>query len=98
MSVMTCITLTGCSSFNSINDDELVRIATSYYNYYYSSKKVEISLRERGEYEKECSCYPVKFLIVRADETNIEKTLYFYKNDSGKFEVREFKNGIKFVN
>jgi hypothetical protein len=35
--------------------------------------------------------------MVRHKEPNKNKTLYFYKSDSGTFEVREFENGIKFV-
>jgi hypothetical protein len=87
----------GCSSFSSLSDKELVKIAKSYYSYYYSGSNIDISVLERGSYDKKCDCYPVKFLMVRHKEPNKNKTLYFYKSDSGTFEVREFENGIKFV-
>ena len=34
--------LSGCSSFKSLSDDELVRIAKSYYSYYMSDKSFEM--------------------------------------------------------
>ncbi len=52
---------------------------------------------ERGDYDKACDCYPVKFLVVRPKKANTNKTLYFYENNSGGFDVREYAKGIKFV-
>ncbi len=89
--------LFGCSSFNSMSDTELIKIAKNFYNYYYSSKSVKMVVLERGRHDKECSCFPVKFRMFRHKEPNLDKTLYFYKTDSGDFDVREFKNGLKFV-
>jgi|COG998Drversion2_1049125.scaffolds.fasta_scaffold36027_1 hypothetical protein len=91
------VILVGCSSLNSLSDKELVKIAKSYYSYYYSENSIDLTVTERGKYEKKCDCYPVKFLMVRAKEAPKNKTLYFYKSDSGTFEAREFKKGIKFV-
>lgn len=89
--------LVGCSSLNSLSDKELVKMAKSFYSYYYSENSIDMTVTERGTYEKKCDCYPVKFLMVRPKEVPKNKTLYFYKSNSGRFEVREFKRGIKFV-
>ena len=89
--------LSGCSSFNSMADEELVRIAKSYYSYYMNDKSFEMAVVERSKYEKKCDCYPVQFIITRPRQSSVMKTLYFYKNDSGNFDVRKYANGIKFV-
>ena len=97
IAISMSVILAGCSSLNSLSDKELVKIAKSYYIYYHSGNSIDMSVLERGSYEKNCDCYPVKFLMVRPKEAPKNKTLYFYKNDSGRFEVREFKKGIKFI-
>jgi len=91
------LVLIGCSSFSSIDDKELVKLAKSYYSFYYSDNSIEMAVVKRSEFKKECDCYPVKFIINRPRQRSIQRTLYFFKTDSGKFDVREFENGIKFV-
>ena len=89
--------LIGCSSFSSLDDKELVKIAKSYYSFYYSDHSIEMAVVKRGKFNKECDCYPVQFIISRPRQGSTKRTLYFFKNDSGTFEVREFERGIKFV-
>jgi hypothetical protein len=91
------IILAGCSSFSSMSDEELVKIAESYYNYNYSEKSIEMAVVERSKYDKECDCYPVRFIITRSGQGSTKSTLYFFKNDSGEFEVRKYEKGIKFI-
>jgi hypothetical protein len=97
LAISMLIILIGCSSFSSISDEELVRIAESYYRYNYSEKSIEMAVFERSKYEKECDCYPVRFIITRPSQDSTKMTFYFFKNDSGKFEARKFEKGIKFL-
>jgi len=80
-----------------MDDKELVKMAKSYYSFYYSDNSIEMAVVKRSKFNKECDCYPVRFIISRPRQGSTKRTLYFFKNDSGKFEVREFENGIKFV-
>lgn len=97
LAISMLIILIGCSSFSSMSDEELVKIAESYYNYNYSEKSIEMAVVERSKYDKECDCYPVRFIITRSGQGSTKSTLYFFKNDSGEFEVRKYEKGIKFI-
>ena len=91
------IILIGCSSFSSVDDKELVKIAKSYYSFNYNKNGIKMAVVERSKYDKECDCYPVRFIMTRPRQSSIKRTLYFFKNDSGTFEVRKFEYGIKFL-
>ena len=56
-----------------------------------------MAVLERGKYKKQCDCFPVKFTMFPHKEPKIDKTLYFYKSESDRFEVRELENSFKFV-
>lgn len=92
--LMTLILLSGCSSFWEPSDREAVRLAESYYLYSHGGKKVDVEIIGRGEYVRKCKCYPIKFRIISLKHGSYEKTLYFFKNEAGTVEVREYKFGI----
>ena len=62
--LMTLILLSGCSSFWEPSDREAVRLAESYYLFLNRGKKVDVEIIGRGEYVRECKCYPIKFRIL----------------------------------
>ena len=93
--LMTLILLSGCSSFWEPSDSEAVRLVESYYLFFHRGKKVDVEIVGRGEYAGECKCYPIKFRIISLKQGGYEKTFYFFKNEAGTVEVREYKLGIK---
>ncbi len=92
--LMTFIVLSGCSSFWEPTDREAVRLVENYYLFSHRGKKVDVEIMGRAEYVRECKCYPIKFRIISLEQGSYEKTFYFFKNEAGKVEVREYKFGI----
>ncbi len=82
----------GCTSW-SPSDDEAIGLVKDYYLFYYSGKVVEVKIIRRGEYIKENKCYPVEFLIVPQEQAGFRKTFYFFKNEQGGTDIREFQFG-----
>ena len=85
----------GCSSSWSPSDEEAVQLVKGYYLYYHDGKDVDAEVIERGEYIKECKCYPIKLRVVFSENRSQKKTFYFFENKSGNVDVREYRFGIK---
>ena len=93
--LITLILLSGCSFLWEPSDSEAVRLVESHYLFSHIGKKVDVEIVGRGEYSRECKCYPVKFRIISLKQQgSYEKTFYFFKNEAGTVEVREYKLGI----
>jgi hypothetical protein len=85
----------GCSASWSPSDEEAVRLVKGHYLFYRGGKEINAEIIYRGEYIKECKCYPVKLKITDPKNRSYERTFYFFRNESGKVDVREHKLGIK---
>jgi len=81
---------TGCSFSSFLSDEEAVKLVEDHYLFFFGGEKVQAKVIERGEYIKKYDCYPIKFKITFSNSRNNSKTLYFYKNSSGKIAVRQF--------
>jgi hypothetical protein len=82
------ILLTGCSSLWLPSDETAAQLVNDYYLFYHSGEKVKASVIERGEFIKECECYPIKFKIIFSNQRNNNKTFYFYKKKSGEVALK----------
>jgi hypothetical protein len=82
----------GCTSW-SPSDDEAVRLVKDYYLFFYSGKEVDVKILRRGKYIKEDKCYPVEFRIRPPGQEGFRKTFYFFRNEQGSVEIREFQVG-----
>jgi hypothetical protein len=87
--------ITGCFQTWGPSDDEAVSLLTDYYSFY-EEKGVEAEVVKRGEYIKECACYPIEFEISDARHGSYRKTFYFYKNTDGSTGIKKFKYGVKY--
>ena len=85
----------GCSASWSPSDDEAVRLVKGHYLFYRGGKEINAEIIYRGEFVKECKCYPVKLKIIDPENRSHERTFYFFKNKSGKVDVREHELGMK---
>lgn len=93
--ISTLLVYAGCSGTWSPSDEDAVRLVKKYYLYYKDGKEIDAQIIYRGEFEKECECYPVKYRIILSRDTSFEKTYYIFKNDSGNVDIREYRFGIK---
>ena len=80
---------TGCSWEPS--DRDAVNLVESYYLFSYGGKKVDVEIIGRGEYIRKYKCYPIKCRISTPGRGSYEKTFYFFKNEAGNVEVREYQ-------
>lgn len=85
----------GCSGAWSPSDEDTVKLVRNYYLFYKDGKEIDAQIIYRGEFEKECKCYPVKYRIILSQDASYEKTFYIFKNESGNADIREYKFGIK---
>jgi hypothetical protein len=79
--IAVLLLLTGCSSPWLPSDETAVQLVNDYYLFYHSGEKVKSSVIERGEYIKECECYPIKFKIISlTGETIIRHSIFIRKS------------------
>jgi hypothetical protein len=89
------ILFTGCYLSWEPSDQEAISLVESYYLFHRGGKEVDAEIISRGKYDKKCKCYPIKFRIIVPEQRSFEKTFYFFKNETGTVEVREFKFGLR---
>jgi hypothetical protein len=82
-----------CVATTTPSDKTAVNLLKDYYSYY-EEKEVYAKIIGRGEFIKDCECYPIEFFI-GSDSSSSKRTFYFHKNGSGAFEIKKFKFGIK---
>lgn len=80
----------GCSSSLLLSDADAAKLVEDYYLFFFGGEKVNAQPIERGSFIKKYKCYPIKFKIFLSNSKHNERTLYFYKNEQGKFAVRGF--------
>ena len=88
------ILFTGCFLSWAPSDAEAVSLLKDYYAFY-EAKEIEVTILERQGFLEECTCYPVEFRIAHGKNRGYKEVFYFYKNGTGKAEIRKFKFGIK---
>jgi hypothetical protein len=77
------------------SDNEAIRLVKDLYLFSHEGKHVEPSIIMREAYSEDCQCYPIKFRILLTNERSFQKTLYFFKNELGNLDVREYRYGLK---
>ena len=97
MIIMTGLVIlyAGCSASWLPSDKDAVKMVKGYYLFYRGGEDINAEVVSRGEYIKECKCYPVKFKVLVSERNSYEKTFYFFKNQSGRVDIREYKLGMK---
>ncbi|MBI5665034.1 MAG: hypothetical protein HZC49_08135 [Nitrospirae bacterium] len=86
--IIFCL-IVACSS-GSPSDDEAARLVKEYYLFNYGGRQVEVKIISRKKFNKENKSYPIEFLIMPPGQKNFQKTFYFYKNEQGMIEIREY--------
>lgn len=85
----------GCHVFWEPSDKEALNIVRVHYFFTGKGKVVKAEIIERGDFIKECKCYPIKFQITLQDERSFQKTFYFFKNEMGEINMSEFEHGLR---
>jgi hypothetical protein len=71
------------------SDSEANYLVENYYLFTRAGKEIDAEIIERGEFIRQCKCFPIKFRIMGQKQESFEKTFYFFKNQTGIVEVRE---------
>jgi len=87
--------ITACSSMWEPSDSEAVHLVENYYLFSRAGKEIDPEIIERGGFNRECKCFPVKFRIMSKKQESFEKTFYFFKNETGIVEVRNYQFGLR---
>jgi hypothetical protein len=87
--------LAGCYSTLTLSDEDAVKLLKNYYSFY-EQKGVDAEIIKRGEFIKECNCYPIEFHVIHLENGTYDRTFYFYKNGNGTPEIKKFKYGVKY--
>ena len=80
----------GCVPSWIPTDKSAIELVRDYYLFFNNGETVQATVAKRGEYMKECSCYPIQFKIIFPSARTNYKTFYFYKNTAENVEVKEF--------
>ncbi|MBL7031719.1 MAG: hypothetical protein ISR97_00865 [Nitrospira sp.] len=80
----------GCAPTWGPSDNEAIQFVRDHYLFYANGEAVQATVASRGEYIEKRGCYPITFEIISSSGRKSTKTFYFYKNESGKVEMREF--------
>ncbi len=83
-----------CSSVWEPSDSEALHLVENYYLFSRAGKEIDAEIIVRGEFVRECKCFPVKFKIMTTKKESFEKKFYFFKNEAGIVEVSEYKSGL----
>ena len=81
----------GCTFSDTVSDSEAVKLVKSFYLFSRDGREVEARVMHRGKYADDCSCYPITFEIRSKGRKNVSKTFYFFKDQSGTLDVRDFR-------
>lgn len=77
------------------SDEQAVKLVKDYFLLNYEGVEVDAKIILRGQYIKDCKCYPVLMEITIPERETYKKTFYFFKNESGAIEVSEFQPNTK---
>lgn len=80
----------GCAPSWIPSDNNANALVRAQYLFFGNGEAVQTTVEKRGEYIKECKCYPIKFIITFSNGRINTKTFYFYKNESGNVALKEF--------
>ena len=80
----------GCAPSWIPTDKSAVELVRDYYLFFAEGETVQATVAKRGEYIKDCSCYPIQFKITSSSARTNFKTFFFYKNTAGDIAVKEF--------
>ena len=80
-----------CSSAWEPSDTDAVRLIKNHYLFSMSGKVIDAEIAARGDFNRDCKCFPLKFRIKSNGEESFEKTFYFFKNESGNVDVTEYQ-------
>ncbi len=97
MIIMTGILIlyAGCSASWAPSDQDAVKMLKEHYLFYRGGEEINAEVVSRAEYVKECKCFPVKFKVLVSENNSYEKTFYFFKNQSGRVDIRKYKLVLK---
>jgi len=87
--------LFGCSTSWFPSDDETVKLVNNYYLFYHEGQAVEVKIVKRSQYSKDCDCIPMEFEVKPADKDTFKKVFYFFKNETGKTDIRIYRLGMQ---
>ncbi len=93
--LITLILVSGCSSFREPSDPDVLHLVKRFYLMYRGGEDVNAEIIERDKFSEECDCYPIRLKITSSDRRSFERVFFFYKNNRGDVDIREYKFGIK---
>ena len=82
----------GCSPNWEPSDIQALDLVKSYFLYTHRGKTVDAEITDRGKYNRDCKCFPIEFKMVERGKGTYKKTYYFFRNQTGSVEVREYMN------
>ena len=88
--ILLFILFVGCAPTWSPSDNEAIKIVRDHYLFFANGEEVQATVASRGEYIEKRGCYPITFEIISSSGRKNTRTFYFYKNESGKVEMKEF--------
>jgi len=88
--VIAFLFFAGCTLSKTTSDADVVKLVKNYYLFNHAGEQIRAKVIERGEYNKDCNCYPVRLEICVPNKKACNKTFYLFKNNSGEVEVTEF--------
>lgn len=80
----------GCAPGWEPSDIEAVGLVKSYFLYTHKGKSVDAEITVRGKYDRDCKCFPIEFKMTESEKGTYKKTFYFFRNQTGNVEVREY--------
>lgn len=90
MAIPAFLLYAGCTNSWAPSDAEAVQMVKNHFLFDYAGQEVKAYVLERGEFDKNCRCYPIKFKIIYSPQRVNNKTFYFYKGSTGQTALREY--------
>ncbi|MBI4847448.1 MAG: hypothetical protein HY808_02570 [Nitrospirae bacterium] len=88
--IIAVLLFTGCTLSKTTSDADVVKLVKNYYLFNHAGEQIRAKVIERGEFNKDCNCYPVRLEICVPDKKACNKTFYLFKNNTGEVEITEF--------
>lgn len=97
IAIISLTMLVRCSTFSQPSDPEAITLVKNYYLYFHGRQTIDAKILKRRAYNKECACYPVEFELISSNHNSFLKTFYFFENEFGDVDIREYQFGIKHI-